>query len=142
VLVPVGGGGLISGVAAAVQGLRPASEVVGVVSDGYPLWPRAIASGEPLTLHPETIADGIAAPCHPVMLQRLRACVDRWIVVPEIRLRRAIPELAATAHVVAEGAGALAYAALEQLDDGVPTVALVTGGNLEPALLAELLRGA
>jgi threonine dehydratase len=140
VLVPVGGGGLVTGVAAAVKGLRPDIEVVGVMSDGYPLWPRALEVGGDPHLRPETIADGTAAPFNPIMFDRLRECVDRWLVVPEPRLRAAIPELAAAGKVVVEGAGALAYAALEQLPEDRPTVALVTGGNVDPGLLADLLR--
>lgn len=139
VLVPVGGGGLVTGVAAALKGSRPEVEVVGVMSDGYPLWPEAMAAGGDPHLAPQTIADGTAAPFNPVMFERLRECVDRWLVVPEPRLRSAIPALAAEAKVVAEGAGALAYAALEQLPDDRPTAALVTGGNIDPRLLAELL---
>jgi threonine dehydratase len=54
-------------------------------------------------------------------------------------LRSAVPELASTAKVVAEGAGALAYAALEQLEPGPLTVAVVSGGNIDPHLLASLL---
>jgi threonine dehydratase len=141
VLVPVGGGGLVTGVAAALKGARPEIEVVGVMSDGYPLWPRALEAGGDPALRPETIADGTAAPFNPVMFERLRECVDRWLVVPEPRLKMAIPELAVAGKVVAEGAGALAYAALEQLPEDRPTAALVTGGNIDPALLAALLGG-
>jgi threonine dehydratase len=137
VLVPVGGGGLVTGVAAA---LEPAGvEVIGVQSDGYPLWPRSIEAGRQVEVTPATIADGTAAPFNPVMFERLKACVDRWLVVPEPRLKAAIPELVSIAKVVPEGAGALAYAALEQLEPGPPTAALVTGGNVDPKLLAELL---
>jgi threonine dehydratase len=141
VLVPVGGGGLITGVAAALHGVRPEIEVVGVITGGYPMWEEALRRGEPVSTTPHTIADGVAAPCNQVMLDRLRDAVDRWLVVPEERLQGAIPELAQRAKVVAEGAGALAYAALDQVDDGRPTVALVTGGNLDPALLRDLLLG-
>ncbi|MGH7910423.1 MAG: pyridoxal-phosphate dependent enzyme [Candidatus Dormibacteraceae bacterium] len=139
VVVPVGGGGLATGVAAAVHGVRPDVQVVGVISGGYPMWQQALERGAPVQLSPHTIADGVAAPCNQVVLDRLRESVDRWIVVPEARLRAAIPELAGRAKVVAEGAGALAYAALDQLQDDRPTVALVTGGNIDPGLLRELL---
>jgi threonine dehydratase len=139
VLVPVGGGGLVGGVAAAIKGLRPQIEVIGVQSDGYPLWTRSIEAGGPVAITPETIADGTAAPFHPRMFELLKECVDRWLTVPEPRLRAAIPELAAAAKVVAEGAGALGYAALEQLEPGPPTVAIVSGGNIDPKLLASLL---
>ncbi|MBO0703381.1 MAG: pyridoxal-phosphate dependent enzyme, partial [Candidatus Dormibacteraeota bacterium] len=127
VLVPVGGGGLVTGVAAALHGIRPGIEVVGVTTSGYPMWEEALRRGEPVSMAPHTIADGVAAPCNQVMLDRLRTSVDRWLVVPEERLRTSIPELAQVGKVVAEGAGALAYAALDQIDDARPTVALVTG---------------
>jgi len=138
-VVPVGGGGLISGIASALKGSRPEIEVLGVQSDGYAMWPRVFEAGGPVTVKPETIADGTTGPFDARMFELLKECVDRWLVVAEPRLKAAIPELAATAKVVAEGAGALAYAALEQLPPGPPTVAVVSGGNIDPALLASLL---
>ena len=140
VVVPVGGGGLVGGIASAVKALRPEIEVIGVQSDGYALWPRAFAEGGPVSLKVETIADGTTAPFDARMFELLKECVDRWITVPEPRLKTAIPELASRARVVAEGAGALAYAALEQLPPGPRTVAVVSGGNIDPRLLASLLR--
>jgi threonine dehydratase len=139
VMVPVGGGGLISGIASAVKGLRPGVEVIGVQSDGYPLWTRCLEAGGPVAVKPETIADGTTAPFDARMFELLKQSVDRWLTVPEPRLRVAIPELATAAKVVAEGAGALAFAALEQLKPGPPTVAIVSGGNIDPKLLAQLL---
>jgi threonine dehydratase len=141
VLVPVGGGGLVGGIASAIKAVRPEVEVIGVQSDGYPLWTRSLeAGGGPVAIKPDTIADGTAAPFDPRMFELLKECVDRWLTVPEPRLRTAIPELAAAAKVVAEGAGALTYAALEQLEPGPTTVAVVSGGNIDPRLLADLLR--
>lgn len=139
VLVPVGGGGLVTGVASALKGLKREVEVIGVQSDGYAMWPRVLEAGGPVPMKVETIADGTTAPFDARMLERLKECVDRWLVVPEPRLKAAIPELAARAKVVAEGAGALAYAALEQLEPGPVTVAVVSGGNIDRALLASLL---
>jgi threonine dehydratase len=139
VLVAVGGGGLIGGVASALKGLRPGIEVIGVQSDGYALWTRCLEAGGPVSIKPDTIADGTTAPFDAGMFELLKECVDRWLTVPEPRLRAAIPELATAAKVVAEGAGALAYAALEQLEPGPPTVAIVSGGNIDPKLLAALL---
>jgi threonine dehydratase len=139
VLVPVGGGGLISGVASAVKGLRPAIEVIGVQSDGYALWTRCLEARGPVAVKPDTIADGTTAPFDARMFELLKECVDRWLTVPEPRLRAAIAELASAAKVVAEGAGALAFAALEQLPPGPPTAAVVSGGNIDPKLLAALL---
>jgi threonine dehydratase len=139
VLVPVGGGGLMTGVASAVKNIRPGVEVIGVQSEGYPLWPRALEAGGPVALTPQTIADGTAAPFDPQQLERLREVVDRWLLVPETRLRAAIRELAVDAKVVAEGAGALAFAALSQLKPGPSTAAVISGGNTDPKLLAEIL---
>src|SRR5579864_8188192 len=139
VLVPVGGGGLVGGVASAVKAVRPEVEVIGVQSDGYPLWTRALEAGGPVPIKPDTIADGTTAPFDPRMFDLLKGCVDRWLTVPEPRLRSAIPELASAAKVVAEGAGALTYAALEQLAPGPSTVAVVSGGNIDPKLLASLM---
>jgi threonine dehydratase len=140
VLVPVGGGGLVSGIASALKGSRPEIEVIGVQSDGYPLWTRSLEAGGSVSIKPETIADGTTAPFDTRMFALLKECVDRWLTVPEPKLRAAIPAVASVAKVVAEGAGALAYAALEQLEPGPPTVAVVSGGNIDPKLLAELLR--
>jgi threonine dehydratase len=139
VLIPVGGGGLISGVSSAIKGLKPNVEVIGVQSDGYPLWTRAIAAGGPVSIKPDTIADGTSAPFDPRMFELVKVCVDRWLTVPEPRLHAAVPELVSAAKVVPEGAGALAYAALEQLEPGPATVAVVSGGNIDPKLLASLL---
>jgi len=139
VVVAVGGGGLISGIASALKASRPGIEVIGVQSDGYPLWPRTFEAGGSVSIKPETIADGTTAPFDPRMFDLLGECVDRWLIVPEPRLKAAIPELAASGKLVAEGAGALAYAALEQLEPGPLTVAIVSGGNIDPKLLATLL---
>ena len=139
VLVPVGGGGLISGVAAALKARNPRIRVIGVQSDGYPLWRDAFAAGGRVAPVPQTIADGTTAPWTQEGHARLAQLVDSWLIVPEPRLRAAIPELASRGKVVAEGAGALAYAALEQLGPGPVTVAVVSGGNIDPTLLADLL---
>jgi threonine dehydratase len=139
VLVPVGSGGLVSGVASALKGLRPKIEIIGVQSDGYALWTRSLEAGGPVAIKPDTIADGTTAPFDARMFELLKVAVYRWLTVPESRLRSAIPELATAAKVVAEGAGALAYAALEQLEPGPSTVAVVSGGNIDPRLLADLI---
>jgi threonine dehydratase len=141
VLVPVGGGGLISGIALGFAALKPGVQVVGVQSDGYPLWREAFAlSGAP-PMTPHTIADGTSAPFDPVMFERLGSLVHEWIVVPEGMLRTTIPRMARELKVVAEGAGALAYAAMVDGRSTPSTVAILSGGNIDPSLLAELLRG-
>ena len=139
VVVAVGGGGLAGGIGSAIRALRPEVEVVGVQSDGYPSMTRSLAAGEPVDLSPATIADGTTAPVDPANLALAREVVDTWVTVPESQLKAKIGELAIHSKVVAEGAGVLAYAALEQLPPGPVTVAVIGGGNLAPSLLAECL---
>jgi threonine dehydratase len=140
VVIPVGGGGLIGGTASAIKQLRPGVEVIGVQSDGYALWTKVLEAGGPVSITPDTIADGTTAPFDARMLGLMREVVDRWLTVPEPRLRAAIPQLAVAGKVVAEGAGALAYAALEQLTPGPRTAAVISGGNIDTKLLASLIR--
>lgn len=143
VVVPVGGGGLIGGVASALRQLKPGVEVVGVQSTGYPLWPEAFAAGGRPEVSPATIADGTTAPFIPSNLELLREVVDSWLLVPEESIRHAIGQLARRGHLVAEGAGALGYAALEQLPPAAgETAVVVSGGNLAPELLAVSLESA
>jgi threonine dehydratase len=139
VLVPVGGGGLICGIALGFAALKPDVQVVGVQSDGYPSWPEAFAAGGAVALVPNTIADGTTAPFTDVMFERLGALVHQWVIVPEADMRAAIARLATAAKVVAEGAGALAFTAMQQEAERSHTVAILSGGNLDPSLLGELL---
>ena len=139
VLVPVGGGGLISGIALGFAALKPDVHVVGVQSGGYPLWQQAFAVNGPPSLTPDTIADGTSAPFDEVMFERLRALVGEWVIVPEATLRRTVARLAIDVKVVAEGAGALAYAAMVDGRSTPRTVAILSGGNIDPTRLAELL---
>jgi threonine dehydratase len=139
VLVPVGGGGLVCGIAAAFATLKPDVRVVGVQSDGYPLWPRALAAGGPVTLTPSTIADGTAAPFDAGMFERLKGLVGEWVTVPEADVRAAIARLALELKVVAEGAGALAYAAMTGGRSTTNAVAILSGGNIDPSRLIDLL---
>src|ERR1700686_5360077 len=80
VFVPVGGGGLICGIALGFAALKPEVHVIGVQSDGYPLWQQAFAVNGPPCLTPDTIADGTAAPFDAVMFERLRSRAGEWVV--------------------------------------------------------------
>ena len=139
VLVAAGGGGLITAIAWGFAALKPGVRVVGVQSDGYPLWSHAFAAGGAVSLTPRTIADGTTAPFDPLMYERLRASIHEWIVVPEAEVRRAVSRLAREVKVVAEGAGALAFAAMASEPPSARTVAILSGGNLDASRLAELL---
>src|SRR3989442_15776376 len=100
------------------------------------MWPQVLEAGGPVSITPDAIADGTTAPFDARMLGLMRKVVDRWLTVPEPRLRAAIPELAVAGKVVAEGAGALASAAVEQLPAGPTTGAGGSGGNIDPHILA------
>ena len=139
VLVAVGGGGLISGIAAGFAALKPGMQVVGVQSDGYPLWSRAFAAGGPVSLTADTIAEGTTAPFDAKMFARLRRLVTAWVEVPEAALHVAVARLATEAKIVAEGAGALAFAAMATEQPTPHTVAVVSGGDIDPSRLAGLL---
>jgi threonine dehydratase len=93
------------GVSDAFAALEHPVTVIGVQSDGCPLWPRALAAGGPVSLTPQTIADGTTAPFDAKMFERLRQGVAEWIAVPEDLVRRAVVQLIKDVKVVAEGCG-------------------------------------
>ena len=76
-IVPVGGGGLITGIGSALKQLKPEVEVVGVQSSGYPMWPRSFAAGRHVPSTPQTIADGTTGPWSDEMYGRLALVVDQ-----------------------------------------------------------------
>ncbi|MCA1814682.1 MAG: pyridoxal-phosphate dependent enzyme [Halobacteriales archaeon] len=142
VLVPVGGGGLSVGIATAVKALCPGARVYGVQAEGAGPLPRSFASGKPEDVGPpHTFADGMAATrVFAYMWPLLRARLDGAFAVSEEELQRAVVHLAKECHVVAEGAGAAGLAAaLAHRELPGPVVAIVSGGNLDPALLAKFL---
>jgi len=145
IIVPVGGGGLLSGVALAAKGVRPAVRVVGVEAANNPVFARSLAAGS--ITHVDvlpTVADGLAGNLEPgsITFEMVRDLVDDLVSVSEDELRAAIRGLAAHEHLIAEGAGAPAVAALASGCVGVSgrrTVAIVSGANIDVRLLAEIL---
>ena len=151
VYVPVGGGGLAAGVAAAVKALRPATRVVGVEPAGAAAMARSVAAGAPVTLDAAaSIADGLL-PVRPgdLTFAHAAALADEIVTVSDEAIAAAVRWLAERAKLVAEPSGAasvaaalsaaLAAEASETVADG-PPVAVVSGGNIAPAALADLLR--
>lgn len=146
VLVPIGGGGLVSGVAAALRELVPEVRVVGVEPEGAASMRRSLEAGEPVTLERvETVADGLK-PVRPgdLTFVHCRALVDRIVTVSDEEIRAATLWLFRR-RLVAEPSGAAAAAALvsgrvEPTREEGATVAVVSGGNVDPALLASWLR--
>jgi threonine dehydratase len=148
VLVPVSGGGLAAGVGTAIKARAPHATVIGVepalagdATEGHRLgrrvdWPQADRA--------RTIADGLRAQPSELTFAHLRAVVDAMVTVSEDEIREAVRTLARKARLVAEPSGAVATAAYlfhaAELPAG-KTVAIVSGGNADPALLAEILAG-
>ncbi len=144
VLVPVGGGGLSSGIALAVKARSPKAKVFGVQAEGAAALPRVFETKKPCRVEdPKTIADGIRIGIIlPEMADLLLRHLDGCYVVSDEEIKKAMHRLALEAKVVAEPAGAAAFAAWRSYRDELeaPVVAVVSGGNVDPALLAEVLR--
>jgi threonine dehydratase len=141
VLVPIGGGGLISGVAAAIKQSQPDVAVIGVEPSGAASMKNAIDAGEVTTLeHAKSIADGLMA-VRPGDLNfaHVRKFVDRIDTVDDAEIAAAVRWLFVSAKIVAEPSGAATVAAaLRQSAAYVPpVVAIVSGGNLDPRDLAK-----
>jgi threonine dehydratase len=146
VIVPVGGGGLCSGVAIAVKASRPEVEVVGVQAAACSPYPESLRRGEPVPASTAlTIADGIAVK-RPgdLTLALLSRYADDMVVVDEDPVAEAMVVLMERCKLVVEGAGAVGVAALlggqiKPAEQGT-TVAVLSGGNVDPGLLAAVAR--
>ncbi len=147
VLVPIGGGGLISGVAATVKALRPEARVIGVQATGAASFPAALAAGRPLALDEvSTIADGIAVKRPGILtLAHVAAFVDEVVTVTDEAIARAVLLLVERAKQVVEPSGAAGLAALLEraANGGVapegPVCVLLCGGNVDPLLLGRII---
>lgn len=144
VLVPTGGGGLLAGTATALKALRPDVRVVGVQAEGAAAYPRSIEAGRPVALERmDTMADGIAVGCPgAVPLAHVTRHVDEVVTVGEESLSQALLALLERAKQLVEPAGAAAVAALleEPKRWPGPVVAVLSGGNVDPLLLLQLVR--
>ncbi|GCD91270.1 threonine ammonia-lyase [Nocardioides sp. LS1] len=144
ILVPTGGGGLLAGVAIAVKAKRPDVKVIGVQAEGAAAYPGSLAKGAPTPLeHMKTMADGIAVGLPgAITFAAVRDHVDEIITVSEDSLARALLALLERAKMVVEPAGAAAVAALldRPTEFTTPTVALLSGGNIDPLLLGKVIR--
>lgn len=145
VVVPIGGGGLISGIAIAVKEQRPGVRVIGVEPEGAPSLTRALAAGQPEPLTSvSTIADGLAAPfAGPNTLDTVRRYVDDVVLVSDDEIAAALRLVLERTKLQVEPAGAAGVAALLARRGGVPegarVVAVLSGGNVDRARLKELL---
>jgi threonine dehydratase len=141
-LVPIGGGGLMSGMAIAAKALRPDIEVVGAQARLYPsMYCRF--TGEELPSSGDTIAEGIAVKAPGTVTSEIvRQVVDEILLVSERDMERAVSLFLQIEKTVAEGAGAAGLAALlahpERLK-GRKVGLVLTGGNIDPRLLATVI---
>lgn len=144
VLVPVGGGGLASGVATAVKALLPDVRVIGVEPELAADARDSLRAGELRPVAPEaayrTAADGLRTPLSQLTLEHLLARVDDIVTVTEAEIREATRALLREARLVAEPSGAVTTAAYLRVRERFPgrAVAVVSGGNIDPGLLREL----
>jgi threonine dehydratase len=145
VLVPLGGGGLVGGIATALKAVRPGVRVIGVEAELNPAFHTIHARGrfEAIPTH-ATLADGLGGNVDPdsITLDLVERLVDDIVLVGERAIGAAISDLVAHEHLVVEGAGAVAVAALasDQVDVAGRSVAvIVSGGNIDRSRLATLL---
>jgi threonine dehydratase len=143
VVIPVGGGGLLAGAAAAIKLTRPEVRVIGVEAAGAPTLTAALAGGGPVRLDAmATMADGIAVrSVSELTLAHARAYVDDVVTVDEEEITRAMLLLVERAKAVVEPSGATALAAIlaGRVAGTGPVVAVLSGGNVDPLLLTKLI---
>ncbi len=144
VIVPVGGGGLISGIATAVKALRPGTLVVGAQVEAATVAAQSFASGRRTSVTPQpTLADGVAVgQPGAIPLRIMRDSVDEIVTVTDREVAWAIALLLERTKLLVEGAGAVGLAALlsGRVRAAGKTVAVVlSGGNIDPVLLGRIL---
>ena len=141
-VVPIGGGGLVGGIATIAKEMRPDIRIVGVQTEAYPSMQAAMA-GRDIVCGGETLAEGIAVkkPGR-VTLPVVKALVDEIVLVNEKQLEWAVSALVEQQRVIAEGAGAAGIAAIyahPQLFKGLKVGVVICGGNIDPRLLSSIL---
>jgi threonine dehydratase len=146
IVVPVGGGGLIAGIATAAKAIKPDIRIIGVQAAACPSAPASIAAGSPVRVMAQpTIADGIrVAECGVRTFPILKELVDRVVLATEDEIADAMLLLLERKHIVAEGAGAAPLAALLngsiETPPGSTIVLVISGGNVDSAQLFRIVR--
>jgi threonine dehydratase len=150
VLVPVGGGGLISGVATAIKELRPETKIIGVEPEFAADARESLRTGKiQFTLAEnaiKTLADGLRSQSvGPINFEHIRRYVDAIIAVKEEEIKQAMRHLLFAGRILAEPSGAVTTAAAMFHADEIPSspkaVAIISGGNIEPQLFTDILTG-
>ena len=142
IVVPIGGGGLMSGIATAARAIKPDIELIGVEAELYPSMKCAI-EGCHMPLGGDTLAEGIAVKQPGELTSRiLKDLVDDVVLVPERELERAVAMLVGIEKTVVEGAGAAGLAAMladPERFRGKKVATVLCGGNIDTHLLANVL---
>lgn len=146
VLVPVSGGGLASGIGTAIKARCPAAKVFGVEPELAADTTEGLRRGERVDWSIEdrnrTIADGLRSQPSALTFAHLQQVIDGMITVSENEIRAAVRELALRSHLVSEPSGAVALAAYRQKRTPPGrTVIILSGGNVEPSTLADIMAG-
>ncbi|MCA2186034.1 threonine ammonia-lyase [Nonomuraea cavernae] len=145
VLVPVSGGGLASGIAAAIKASSPGVQVLGVEPELAADAAESLAAGRPIAWEPartfRTIADGLRADLSPLTFAHLRRHLDGIVTVSEDEIRQAMRHLFGSARLVAEPSGAVATAAVlsGKVPAGRRTVVILSGGNVDADLYRQVI---
>jgi threonine dehydratase len=144
IVVGVGGGGLLAGIATVIRAERPEVRLIGVQAEKAAAYPPSLAAGRPVPLERmATMADGIAVGCPgDVPYSIVEALVDEFTTVSEEMLSRALLYLLERAKLVVEPAGAASVAAVMAQPELMrpPLVAVLSGGNIDPLLMLRVLR--
>jgi threonine dehydratase len=144
IVVPCGGGGLLSGIAIAVKATNPDVHVIGVQAEGAAAFPGSLKAGHPVALDSmSTMADGIAVGLPgDVTFAAVRDLVDEIVTVSEASLSRAVLATLERAKMVVEPAGAASVAAVLDAPErfGTTTVGVLSGGNIDPLLLGKVIQ--
>ena len=147
VVVGIGGGGLISGVAAAVKELRPAARVYGVEPEASDAMSQALAAGKPVEIQPRSVADGLGGPfAGDLTLAMCQRYLDGIVLLDDATILGGVRLALERMKQVLEPAGAAALAAVLSgripIDDGERVCVVASGGNVDVGRLGELLAGA
>jgi len=144
VMVPLGGGGLLSGISVAVKSVKPDVQVIGVQSKASPVMYESLKAGRIVAVEKagNSVAEGLSGTVGPITFGIIQKCVDRVVLVEEETLRHAVYLLWVHERQVVEGSGAAAVAPVienKPLFKGKRVVSVVTGGNIDNDLFQSIL---
>lgn len=146
ILVPIGGGGLITGIGVAAKQLKPSVKIIGVQTGACPAMIRSLQDNICYTEYPTepSICDALVGGVGEIPFQMAKYCIDDILEVGEALIRKAVRHLLTTEKAVAEPASAVGIAAVldrPSIFEGRNTAVVITGGNLDDKLMRDILNG-